>query len=57
VPGAGDLPRTTRRETSVPAIDDVSETCGVVGVTAGRSAAEEAADLDTYQGQRPNPTK
>jgi hypothetical protein len=29
----------------------------VVGVTAGRSAAEEAADLDTYQGQRPDPTQ
>lgn len=28
---------------------------GVVGVTAGRSAAEEAAGLDTHQGQRPCP--
>jgi hypothetical protein len=29
---------------------------GVVGVTAGRSAAEEATGLDTHQGQRPCPS-
>ena len=29
------------------------EPTGVVGVTAGRSAAEEAEALDTHQGQRP----
>ena len=28
----------------------------VVGVTAGRSAAEEATGLDTHQGQRPCPS-
>jgi hypothetical protein len=48
-----------RSQASAPSLMGSSKNClrqpktGAVGVTAGRSAAEEAVGLDTHQGQRP----